>query len=136
MVVKILSYSIKQNTRKAMQWFEEHEVPYEIYNLRDRNFTYKIFLHLLHHCTPGEIEFLSTQSVHGVKLAECLDNLTINELYKEIVAHPNVLAEPIIFDDRRVLFKFQEIEMTQFLSRAQKRKQMALAWSEDGNEAW
>ena len=133
MVVKILSHSAKQNTKKAMKWFEQHEVPYELYNLNERKLTYEVFLHLLHHCTPGKLEFLSAKSVHGIQLARHLDNLTIDELFRVIVANPKVLTEPIMFDETRVLFKYQEIEMTQFLSRAQKKKQMEVVWCEIEN---
>lgn len=120
MTVKIFSHSLKANTKKAMAWFDQHDVPYELYDLRQRPFLYEYYLKFLNYAEPGQMEFLSTRSKAGIALQQEIDQLTINELYNRIKSNPKLLTEPIMMDETRVLFRYQEIEMTQFLSRTQK----------------
>lgn len=120
MTVKIFSHSQKANTKKAIEWFTKHDVPYELYDLRQRPFLYDYFLKFLYYAEPGHLEFLSTRSKAGIALQQEIDKLTINELYNRIKSNPKLLTEPIMMDETRVLFRYQEIEMTQFLSRSQK----------------
>lgn len=120
MTVQIFSHSLKANTKKAMKWFEKHDVQYELYDLREAPFQYEDYLKFLYYCEPGVLEFLSTRSKAGMALQQEVNQLTIDELYHRIKKNPKLLTEPIMMDETRVLFRYQEIEMTQFLSRKQK----------------
>lgn len=103
-----------------MKWFEKHNVPYELYDLRDHPLQYQDYLKLLYYCEPGNLEFLSTRSKAGAELQQDLESLTIDELFRRIQDNPKLLIEPIMMDNFRVLYKYQAVEMTQFLSRQQK----------------
>ncbi len=120
MTVQIFSHSLKANTKRAMKWFEAHGIQYEVYDLTKRPFQYEDYLQFLYYCEPGELEFLSTRSKDGMALQQEVDKLTIDELYHRIKKNPKLLTEPIMMDETRILFRYQEIEMTQFLSRKQK----------------
>ncbi|MEK5173940.1 transcriptional regulator SpxA [Heyndrickxia sp. FSL W8-0496] len=103
--------------RKAKAWLEEHHIDYIERNIISRSITVDELKSILRLTEDGVTEIISTKSKTFQELNINIDELSLNELYNQIIKHPQMLRRPIILDEKRLQVGYNEEEIRKFLPR-------------------
>jgi regulatory protein spx len=103
--------------RKAKSWLEEHEIPYTERNIFSEPLTMEEIKEILRMTEDGTDEIISTRSKTFQKLEVNLDAMPLQDLFGLIKENPGLLRRPIIIDEKRLQFGYNEDEIRRFLPR-------------------
>ncbi len=106
------------SSKKAIQWFMDHEIPYEFRHIVHQPLTEEEFFAILEKTEQGTEEIISTRSEAYQKLEIDFSQISLKKLYTYIREFPTLLRRPIMLDDKRVLVGYDAHEIRQFLPRS------------------
>ncbi|RLK64208.1 Spx/MgsR family RNA polymerase-binding regulatory protein [Atopobacter sp. AH10] len=104
--------------RKAKQWFEDHNIPYEERNIFSDPLTAEEVKSILRMTEDGTSDIISTRSKVYMELHDDLDNYPLNQVVDLIVKEPSILRRPIMVDKKRIQVGYNEDEIRRFLPRS------------------
>ncbi|QWU45991.1 MULTISPECIES: transcriptional regulator SpxA [Bacillus] len=104
--------------RKAKAWLEEHQIDYIEKNIVSNSMTADELKSILRLTEEGATEIISTRSKIFQELNINIEALSLNEFYKLIIEHPQMLRRPIMLDEKRLQIGFNEEEIRKFLPRS------------------
>ena len=104
--------------RKAKAWLEEHQIDYIEKNIVSNSITVDELKSILRLTEEGATEIISTRSKIFQELNINIEALSLNEFYKLIIEHPQMLRRPIMLDEKRLQIGFNEEEIRKFLPRS------------------
>ncbi|WP_212936284.1 transcriptional regulator SpxA [Bacillus hominis] len=104
--------------RKAKAWLEEHQIDYIEKNIVSNSMTVDELKSILRLTEEGATEIISTRSKIFQELNINIEALSLNEFYKLIIEHPQMLRRPIMLDEKRLQIGFNEEEIRKFLPRS------------------
>ena len=126
MVIIYLSPSCT-SCRKAHAWLEEYNIPFIERNISKDPPTKTELRKILSLTVKGTEEIVSTRSKAFRRLNINIDELSLQELYELIHAHPEILRKPILIDSKRIQVGYNESEIRQFVPKRVRRRQMRKA---------
>ncbi|MEH7282057.1 transcriptional regulator SpxA [Bacillus toyonensis] len=104
--------------RKAKAWLEENQIDYTEKNIVSNSLTVDELKSILRLTEEGATEIISTRSKIFQELNINIEALSLNEFYKLIIEHPQMLRRPIMLDEKRLQIGFNEEEIRKFLPRS------------------
>ncbi|EOP52833.1 regulatory protein spx 2 [Bacillus cereus VDM053] len=104
--------------RKAKAWLEENQIDYTEKNIVSNSLTVDELKSILRLTEEGATEIISTRSKTFQELNINIEALSLNEFYKLIIEHPQMLRRPIMLDEKRLQIGFNEEEIRKFLPRS------------------
>lgn len=105
------------SSKKAIQWFMDHDIPYEFRHIVHQPLTEKEFFSILEKTEKGTEEIISTRSEAYRTLDIDFASISLKKLYTYIREFPTLLRRPIMMDKKRVLVGYDAHEIRQFLPR-------------------
>lgn len=126
MIVVYLSPSCT-SCRKARAWLEEYDIPFRERNIISEPPSKSELKKILSLTEKGTGEIISTRSQAFKNLNVNINELSLQELYELIYAHPEILRKPILIDQRRIQVGYNESEIRQFVPKKIRRKQLKKA---------
>lgn len=126
MVIIYLSPSCT-SCRKAYAWLEEYNIPFVERNIIKEPPTKSELKEILSLTTKGTEEIVSDRSKAFRRLNVEIEDMTLDELYGLIYAHPEILRRPILIDQKRIQVGYNESAIRQFIPRRVRRKQLSCA---------
>lgn len=105
------------SSKKAIQWFMDHDIPYEFRHIVHEPLTEEEFFSILEKTEQGTEEIISTRSEAYQNLNVDFASISLKKLYTYIREYPTLLRRPIMLDKKRVLVGYDVHEIRQFLPR-------------------
>lgn len=103
--------------RKARAWLQEHEIAFVERNIFSKPLNVSELKAILQMTEDGTEEIISTRSKVFQKLNMDLDDLPLPALLDLVQKNPGLLRRPIMIDEKRLQFGFNEDEIRRFLPR-------------------
>ena len=85
-----------QSCRKTIKWFDEHKIPYTLFNIISQKLTREDIFRMLKNTENGFDDIISTRSKPFMDNDLDMDNMKTSELVEFIINNPTVLKRPII----------------------------------------
>ena len=85
-----------QSCRKTIKWFDEHKIPYTIFNIISQKLTREDIFRILKNTENGFDDIISTRSKPFLDNNLDTDSMKTSELVEFIINNPTVLKRPII----------------------------------------
>lgn len=117
MTVTIYSQASCSSSRKALKWLKEHDIHYKEKRITSHPLTLAEFKEVLSMTEDGTDEIIATNSNDFKNLNIDIDQLSIQELYAIIQAHPRMLRSPILVDEKRIQVGYNEMDIRRFIPR-------------------
>lgn len=103
--------------RKAIDWLEENEIPYEQRNISTEPLSKDEIKSIMSLTENGTDEIISTRSKAFTELNVDIDEIPLSDLFTLIQSKPNLIKRPIIADDKRIQIGYNEAEIRKFIPR-------------------
>lgn len=116
-MVTLYTSSSCSSCRKAKAWLDEHNIDYTERNILTNPLTIDDIKSILRFTEDGTSEIIATHSKAFQELNVSIESLSLNEFYKLIMEHPQLLRRPIIQDEKRLQVGYKEEEIRRFLPR-------------------
>lgn len=117
MTVTIYSQASCSSSRKALKWLKDHNIVYKEKRITSHPLTLAEFKEILSMTEDGTDEIIATNSNDFKNLNIDIDQLSIQELFAIIQAHPRMLRSPIIIDEKRIQVGYNEMDIRRFIPR-------------------
>lgn len=117
MTVTIYSQASCSSSRKALKWLKENNIDYKEKRITSHPLTLAEFKEILSMTEDGTDEIIATNSNDFKNLNIDIDQLSIQELYAIIQAHPRMLRSPILVDEKRIQVGYNEMDIRRFIPR-------------------
>lgn len=117
MTVTIYSQASCSSSRKALKWLKENNIAYKEKRITSQPLTLAEFKEILSMTEDGTDEIIATNSNDFKNLNIDIDQLSIQELYAIIQAHPRMLRSPILIDEKRIQVGYNEMDIRRFIPR-------------------
>ncbi|MFJ7952590.1 transcriptional regulator Spx [Lysinibacillus sp. NPDC096418] len=117
MTVTIYSQASCSSSRKALKWLKENDIQYKEKRITSHPLTLAEFKEILSMTEDGTDEIIATNSNDFKNLNIDIDQLSIQELYAIIQAHPRMLRSPILIDEKRIQVGYNEMDIRRFIPR-------------------
>lgn len=117
MTVTIYSQASCSSSRKALKWLKDHNIEYKEKRITSHPLTLTEFKEILSMTEDGTDEIIATNSNDFKNLNIDIDQLSIQELFAIIQAHPRMLRSPIIIDEKRIQVGYNEMDIRRFIPR-------------------
>lgn len=117
MTVTIYSQASCSSSRKALKWLKENNIPFKEKRITSHPLTLAEFKEILSMTEDGTDEIIATNSNDFKNLNIDIDQLSIQELYAIIQAHPRMLRSPILIDEKRIQVGYNEMDIRRFIPR-------------------
>lgn len=117
MKAKVFTTTSNTSCRKAIDWLDEYEIPYEEKNLSKTPITVEEIQEILSLTNEGTEEIISKKTRVIKKLKVDIDTLSLPQLYEVIMNNPGMLHLPIIHDGRKLQVGYNDEEIRRFLPR-------------------
>jgi regulatory protein spx len=114
----------------VLKWFKKYNIPYQL--VRMKELTRADLLHLLTLTEDGFDDLLIRRSETVKKLLEQVKEPTVNEMIDFCLAHPEIIRQPISFDQKRLVVGFHEENIRIFAPRIEAPKYPALFFNVRG----
>lgn len=108
---------------KMTRWFEQHQLTLQSRNIVRQPLTRPEIKHLFLMTANGSDDLLAKRSKAAQALALDLDKLSFNQLIALIQKHPQILKNPIVFDDRSLLTGFNLEKVGVFVPQKERKKE-------------
>lgn len=115
--------------RKAKEWLVNHNIRFVERKLSENPLTLEEVKEMVRMTENGTEDILASRSKGIRELGVEINNITLKEFFQLVSENPSFLRAPIIFDEKRILAGYSEIEIRQFLPRKVRRYYLALAQS-------
>ena len=113
--------------RKAKLWLENHNIPYIERDVNKEPLRAEEVKEILRLTEDGTEELISKRSKIFSKLNLDLDSMSINKFIELIVDNPSLLKRPIILDDHRMQFVYNDDEIRRLLPRDIRQRELIRA---------
>ncbi|WP_251546997.1 ArsC/Spx/MgsR family protein [Limosilactobacillus caecicola] len=110
--------------RKAIRWFNDHQIPITQRNIEKQPLTAEEVLHLLSISLNGTDDLISLRSRDTKALGMDRPSVTINEFTSAVQKSPRILKNPIIFDTNKLITGFDQEKMGIFIPQSQRRNEL------------
>ncbi|MEY9979641.1 transcriptional regulator Spx [Lysinibacillus sp. RC79] len=117
MTVTIYSQASCSSSRKALKWLKDHNITYKEKRITSHPLTLAEFKEILSMTEDGTDEIIATNSNDFKNLNIDIDQLSIQELFAIIQAHPRMLRSPILIDEKRIQVGYNEMDIRRFIPR-------------------
>ena len=117
MTVIIYSQASCSSSRKALKWLKDHNIGYKEKRITSHPLTLAEFKEILSMTEDGTDEIIATNSNDFKNLNVDIDQLSIQELFAIIQAHPRMLRSPILIDEKRIQVGYNEMDIRRFIPR-------------------
>lgn len=117
MTVTIYSQASCSSSRKALKWLKENAITYNEKRITSHPLTLAEFKEILSMTEDGTDEIIATNSNDFKNLNVDIDQLSIQELFNLIQAHPRMLRSPILIDEKRIQIGYNEMDIRRFIPR-------------------
>lgn len=108
-MIKVYGEDKEKTVLKCLDWMGAHHLPFE--RLTNRNVDKEVVIDILKLSEGGFDDCVKS----GYRVA--LNNFSFTEALNFIVENPNLLREPIIWNEKKLVIGFQTEELTTFLPR-------------------
>ncbi|EKQ20329.1 glutaredoxin family arsenate reductase-related protein [Lacticaseibacillus paracasei] len=123
-MIKLYTSGSSKSSREARAWLEANGLPFQEISLSKQGISKPQILELLARSEDGIDSLVSRRS----KAFQALDidfyALSLKEAVALLSEHPAILRRPIIVDDRRLLFGFNQDSVRVFLPREVRRQKL------------
>jgi regulatory protein spx len=114
-MIKLYTTPSCASCRKAKNWLEEHDIPYEEKNIFAYPLTKADIRLILKNTENGFEDIISTRSKYLMENNIDLDSLKFSELEKLIMDNPSILKRPIIVEDNKLQIGYNEEDIRVFI---------------------
>lgn len=111
--------------RKAVRWFNDHDIPLVQRNIEKQPLSADEVLHLLSISLNGTDDLISLRSRDTKALKMNRPSVTINEFTAAIQKSPRILKNPIIFDSIKLVTGFDQEKMGIFIPKSERRLELS-----------
>ncbi|QVI33910.1 Spx/MgsR family RNA polymerase-binding regulatory protein [Lacticaseibacillus chiayiensis] len=123
-MIKLYTSGSSKSSREARAWLEANGLPFEEISLSKQGITKAQILELLARSEDGIDSLVSRRSKAFQALDVDFDALPLKEAVELLSKQPAILRRPIIVDDRRLLFGFNQDSVRVFLPREVRRQKL------------
>lgn len=116
--------------RKAVRWFQDHQIKIIQRNIEKKPLTTDEVLHLLSISLNGTEDLISLRSRDTKALQMDRPNLTINEFTAAVHNSPRILKNPIIFDSVKLITGFDQEKMGIFIPQSERKLELSKLMAE------
>ena len=134
-MIKIYTSPSCSSCRKVKKWFKEQEIPYVEKNIFAATLNENDLKEMLIKSENGTEDIISTKSKVVKESGVDLENMTIKELITFIRENPSILKRPIMVDDHRIQVGYNKEEITTFIPKARRFKEIYCDTCEDNKNA-
>lgn len=117
MTVTIYTQASCSSSRKALKWLKENNIDYKEKRITSHPLTLAEFKEILSMTEDGTDEIIATNSNDFKNLNIDIDQLSIQQLFNLIQAHPRMLRSPILLDEKRIQIGYNEMDIRRFIPR-------------------
>lgn len=111
--------------RKAVRWFNDHDIPLVQRNIEKQPLSADEVLHLLSISLNGTDDLISLRSRDTKALKMNRPSVTINEFTAAVQKSPRILKNPIIFDSIKLVTGFDQEKMGIFIPKSERRLELS-----------
>lgn len=114
-MIKLYTTNSCSSCKKAIKWFNEHQIPFIEKNLFTEPITKDDIKIMLENTENGFDDIISTRSKVFQTSNIDIDDMSYNELVDFIIENPSVLRRPIIVDDRKLQIGYNDDDIRVFI---------------------
>lgn len=111
--------------RKAVRWFNDHNIEVIQRNIEKQPLKPDEVLHLLSISLNGTDDLISLRSRDTKALKMDQPSVTINEFTEAVKKSPKILKNPIIFDSVKLITGFDQEKMGIFIPQSERRLELS-----------
>lgn len=111
--------------RKAVRWFNDHDIPLVQRNIEKQPLSADEVLHLLSISLNGTDDLISLRSRDTKALKMNRPSVTTNEFTAAVQKSPRILKNPIIFDSIKLVTGFDQEKMGIFIPKSERRLELS-----------
>lgn len=111
--------------RKAVRWFNDHDIPLVQRNIEKQPLSADEVLHLLSISLNGTDDLISLRSRDTKALKMNRPSVTINEFTAAVQKSPRILKNPIIFNSIKLVTGFDQEKMGIFIPKSERRLELS-----------
>lgn len=111
--------------RKAVRWFDDHNIKLTQRNITKQPLSTDEVLHLLSISLNGTEDLISLRSRDTKALKMDQPSVTINEFTAAVQKSPKILKNPIIFDSVKLITGFDQEKMGIFIPQSERRLELS-----------
>ena len=119
-MLKVLVSPSCSSCRKVKKWLDDNQIPYRAIDIFSDQLTYDDVLEAIVKSENGTEDIVSTRSKIFQEGNVDLEELSVSEFIKFVLANPSVLKRPIIIDDHRLQVGYNAEEISTFLPMARR----------------
>ncbi|MBQ7249790.1 MAG: transcriptional regulator Spx [Bacilli bacterium] len=119
-MLKVLVSPSCSSCRKVKKWLDENHIPYRAIDIFSDQLTYDDVLEAIVKSENGTEDIVSTRSKVFQEGNVDLEELSVSEFIRFVLANPSVLKRPIIIDDHRLQVGYNAEEISTFLPMARR----------------
>lgn len=123
MMIQMYFHTSDPAKNKMARWFQQHQISLQSRNILRQPLTRPEIKHLFLMTANGSDDLLAKRSKATQALALDLEKLSFNQLVALIQKHPQILKNPIVFDDRSLLTGFNSEKVGVFIPQKQRKKE-------------
>ena len=116
-MIKLFTQAGCNSSRKARQWFRNHNIAFEEKNFSRTAPTISELKQILCLTENGLDDIISTRSQLYPVIADKLPDMTFNETLQLLCEHPQLLRRPIIVGRNKLQVGFNDDDIRQFIPR-------------------
>ena len=119
---------------KVKKWFDEQNIPYVEKNINGQGLSEKELRELLEKSENGTDDIISLRSKVIKEKNIKLEDMTVSEMIQFIRQNPTALKRPIMVDDNHIQVGYDTDEMTTFIPKARRLKELVCDTCETTNK--
>ncbi|PAK87223.1 transcriptional regulator Spx [Lentilactobacillus parakefiri] len=118
MTVNLLTTPSCTSCRKAKQWLIDHKIEFVERNIFAKPLSEVELKQIFMLSEGGTDDVISTRSFLYDQYKSKMSSMTISQVISLLATHPELIRRPILLDDKRIEFGFNEDEIRCFMPRA------------------
>jgi regulatory protein spx len=126
-MIKIYTVASCSSCKKAMDWMDKHELPYQEINLITDTITKEDLLEILALTEHGTVDIISRRSQAYQRLNIDFETIKLNELVQIIEENRTLLRRPLVVDEKRLQVGYNDDEIRKFLPRPRRKIEIETA---------
>ncbi|ANK60535.1 MULTISPECIES: ArsC/Spx/MgsR family protein [Loigolactobacillus] len=108
---------------KLMKWFKQQHLEFKLRNIIQKPLTKAELTHLFLMATGGTDDLIAKKS-KVAKSTQLDNNLTFNELIDTVLATPQLLKNPVVFDDKNIVAGYSLEKIGVFIPKSQRKLEL------------
>jgi regulatory protein spx len=122
MTITVITKTNCVSSKKAIKWFEKHNIPYIERKMTKEPLTIGELQSILQLSLEGTDDILATKSKIYKEMK--VDDLSLKDLLELIQKNKELLRSPIILDNKKVMVGYNRNEIRQFIPRKTRQSQL------------